>query len=234
MKRSIALNKVVEEFQDLTNPPSSSQVQQKLTRLRCYYTAENNKVERSKKSGGDTDSVYVPGWKFFESLQFLRDFLVIRTTKSTHEASSNDSSAYTMSTLPFLKFRKELNKKEDELNEETMMVIEDRSLEKIESRSRHSGINAQQKDIQTNEDKKLSDMVYTMLQSIPEGMPKAMLRLEIQQKIIQVKFGFQGIGNEIQWAAQNLSNNLVPPIASTPSHSSSKASALTDSLPIHR
>ena len=70
------------------------------------------------------------------------------------------------------------------------MATASRALEKIESR--YSDINTQQKDVQANEDKNLSDMIYTMLQSIPEGMPKAMLRLEMQQKIIQEKFGFQG------------------------------------------
>ena len=104
----------MEEFQDFDKPPSSSQVQQKITRLRCYYTAgagcsKNNKVERSKTSGGDTDSVYPATWKFFESLEFLKDNLIIRTTKNTH---GDDSSAYTVNNPPSLKSQRELKQEE--------------------------------------------------------------------------------------------------------------------------
>ena len=106
-KRDIALNKLVKEFQDFDKPPTSSQVQQKITRLRCYYSAENSKIERSKTSGGDTDSVYVPVWKFFESLQFLRNNLVIRITKSTHGYNSDNYLAYTLKNSPFLKSQRE-------------------------------------------------------------------------------------------------------------------------------
>ena len=103
-----------------------------------------------------------------------------------------------------------------------VMATASRALEKIESR--YSDISTHQND-QTNEDKNLLDMVYTMLQSIPEGMPKAMLRLEIQQKIIQLKIGFQGVGNNMQWTS-NYSNNFVPPTAP---HASLQSSVSTDS-----
>ena len=64
-KRSIALEKIVQGLKDLEKPPTQTEIQQKLTRLRCYYTAENNKVEKSKVSGTDRDSVYEPTWIFF-------------------------------------------------------------------------------------------------------------------------------------------------------------------------
>ena len=55
-------------------------MQLKVTRLRHYYGGENNKVEKSKTSGGNLDSVYVPTWTFFDSLEFMKDNLVARPT----------------------------------------------------------------------------------------------------------------------------------------------------------
>ena len=60
-------------------------MQLKITRLRHYYGGENNKVEKSKTSGGNLDSVYVPAWTFFDSLEFIKDNLVARPTKSNME-----------------------------------------------------------------------------------------------------------------------------------------------------
>ena len=58
-------------------------MQLKITRLRNYYGGENNKVEKSKTSGGDIDSV--PTWEFFDSFEFLKDNLVARPTNSNLE-----------------------------------------------------------------------------------------------------------------------------------------------------
>ena len=62
-------------------PPTKIDVQLKITRLRNYYGGENNKVEISKISVGDLDSVYIPTWKFSDNLEFLKDNLAARPTK---------------------------------------------------------------------------------------------------------------------------------------------------------
>ena len=82
-KRSHALDKIVQAFQDTGKLSAKSQMQLKITRLRNYYGGENNKVEKSKTSGGDIDSV--PTWEFFDSLEFLKDNLVARPTNSNLE-----------------------------------------------------------------------------------------------------------------------------------------------------
>ena len=47
-----------------------------------------------------------------------------------------------------------------------------------------------------DEDRNLVEMIYRMLQSIPDGMSKALLRLELQQKIIHVNYsGYQAVPN---------------------------------------
>ena len=82
---SHALDKIVQAFHNTEKPPTKGQVQLNFTRFRNYYGGKNNKVEKSKTSGGDLDSVNVPRWKFFDSPQFLKHNLVARPTKSNLE-----------------------------------------------------------------------------------------------------------------------------------------------------
>ena len=74
-KRSLALDQIVQAFQDTEKPLTKSQVQLKITRLRNSYGVENNKAEKSKTSGDDLDFVYAPTWKYFDSLELLKDNL---------------------------------------------------------------------------------------------------------------------------------------------------------------
>ena len=205
-KRSIAIGKLVHEFQDTENPPTPTQVQQKLTRLRCYYTAENSKIERSKTScGGDAESLYTPSWKFFNSLHFLRNDLFVLSAKNSTEDSTG-SSAYKMVNRHSSPISQRAIAKKERTNAKNVTATARQSLDMIETRHKE-GNNVNQ--TQDCEDKKLSDMIFTMLQTIPEGAPKAMLRLELQQKIIQVKFGVQDTANDSQ-------NRLEPFLNQTP------------------
>ena len=86
-----------------------------------------------------------------------------------------------------------------------------------------------------DEDRNLVEMIYTMLRSIPDGMSKAMLRLELQQKIIQVKYsGYQAVPNSIvpvavhlHQAPQGSTNNyfrfMSPPSVPSPSERSASS-----------
>lgn len=112
-------------------------------------------------------------------------------------------------------------RKNNKTNAETLMTTASRTSGKIDPR--YSDVTTHQ-IVQTNEDKNVCDIIYTMLQSIPEGIPKAMLRLEIQQKIIQLKFAFQGVGNNMHWPA-HYSNNLIP---TTAQHVSPQSSVSTN------
>ena len=70
------------------------------------------------------------------------------------------------------------------------MAAVTKALEKISSRYNDS----LEKKEKVDEDRNLIEMIYTMLQSISDGMSKAMLRTELQQKIIQVKYsGYQAV-----------------------------------------
>ena len=59
------------------------------------------------------------------------------------------------------------------------------------------------------------DLQYTVLNWIPEPMPKSMLWLELQQKIIQLKFGIQEIVPNGCYHFPNASTNQLQLCSST-------------------
>ena len=60
------------------------------------------------------------------------------------------------------------------------MFTATKALEKISSKYKGRS----KKNDKVDEDRNLVEMIYTMLQSICDGMTKATLRLELQQEII--------------------------------------------------
>ena len=160
------MEKIVQGLKDLEKPPTQTEIQQKLTRLRCYYTAENNKVEKSKVSGTDRDSVYEPTWIFFDSLEFLRDNLVIRSTKSNLEADKNEepaSTVYNVSNPPSSKSVRKM-KKVQQTSAENVMASASRALEKIESRYSQIEVEKPKKSTE-NEDRNLGRLRHIFLPS---------------------------------------------------------------------
>ena len=185
--RSRALENICKAFHDVEKPPTKAQVQLKITRLRSYYNAENNKIEKSKTSGGDLESVHVPTWKFFNVLEFLKDNLLVRPTISNLDLidDSEPSQLYNTDNPLSAKLVRKIAKAQKS-NAEDVMKTATRALQKISSRYENKSNEAAKVII--DEDKNLSEMIYAMLISIPDGMPKAMLRLELHQKIVQVKY----------------------------------------------
>ena len=137
-KRSHALDKIVQAFRDTEKPPTRSQVQLKITRLRNYYGGENNKVEKSKTIGGDLDSVYVPKWEIFVS----------------------NSSIYNSDNPPSAKSARKMLKGQKS-NTEEVMATATKALENISSRYNDS----LGKKGKVHEDRNLVEMIYTMLQT---------------------------------------------------------------------
>lgn len=183
-KRSQALNKIAEGFSGVDNPPTPAMIQLKITRLRNYYGGENNKVEKSKTSGGDLESVYVPTWKFFARLDFLKDNLLVRPTKTNLNLPNESSqSLYYTSNPPSAKSLKKMENAGKSTAEEVMKT----ATEVLKTLSSRYDDNKPKENI-NDEDRNFVEMIYGMLKSIPNGMNKDMLKLEFQQKIIQMKY----------------------------------------------
>ena len=63
------------------------------------------------------------------------------------------------------------------------MALATKSLQKISSR-----YNGSLEEKKVDGDRNLIEMIYTMLQLVPDSMSKAMWKLELQQKIDQIKY----------------------------------------------
>ena len=63
------------------------------------------------------------------------------------------------------------------------MAAATKSLQKISSR-----YNGSLEEKKVDGDRNLIEMIYTMLQLVPDSMSKAMWKLELQQKIDQIKY----------------------------------------------
>ena len=121
--------------------------------------------------------------------------------------------------------------KDQKSNVEEVMAAATNALEKISSRCNDS----LKKNDKVDEDRNLVEMICTMLRAIPNGMAKAMLRLELQQKIIQIKYsGYQAVHissvpvaphlhQGLQASTNNYFGFMSPP--SVPSHSEDSASS---------
>ena len=58
--------------------------------LRTVFGKEMGKVKSSKVSGTSTGDMYIPAWKWFTALDFLRDSISPVKTKPTPGVSCND------------------------------------------------------------------------------------------------------------------------------------------------
>lgn len=63
--------------------------------LRTQFVAEVKKLEASKRSGTDTDSIYQPSMTYYDDLLFLQDHLQVRQTTSNAPVRQTTSNAPT-------------------------------------------------------------------------------------------------------------------------------------------
>ncbi|XP_062401063.1 uncharacterized protein LOC134092274 [Sardina pilchardus] len=96
--RDVKNNAYKELCQQLTDEQqviNEEDVKKKFKNLRTVFTREHSSVLKSNKSGAGADDVYVPKWKYYQVLSFLRD------TCNPDESSDNlDPAVPTTSQTP--------------------------------------------------------------------------------------------------------------------------------------
>lgn len=78
--RNKAIERIVKSLLENGVDVTSSQVQEKITSLRSYYSGQKGKERSSKASG--TDEVFISSWIFMKDLAFLEDNYIPRKTIS--------------------------------------------------------------------------------------------------------------------------------------------------------
>lgn len=87
-KRSAILEKLVEL---LERKKSVEDCRKQWHSLKVIFNKNLIRHEGSKKSGADTDSVFIPTWKFYESMMFTRATDVLDSSSSTLDESMKES-----------------------------------------------------------------------------------------------------------------------------------------------
>ena len=62
------------------------EVEKKWRNLRTQYTRERGKMKK-RKTGTGVDNVYVTRWLHYKQLEFLEDYVTLKTTQSNFEVS---------------------------------------------------------------------------------------------------------------------------------------------------
>ena len=210
-KRRLAIEHLLTRIQtDFESPfPSGEEIVRKLANIRCYFVAEKNKTEQSKTSGSGTDNIYKTKWQFFDRLAFLSDNV---TPRNTHSNIRNRAVAYLVdqdddSGDGFTTDRKQSfgrKARKTEMNR-TNQLIE--AAVSYLHKPKPSATPA----TQVNDSDKLSDslfgkMIGNMLQEIPCGHSKDMLKLEMQKMVLQVKYDAQrqSVAHPEIWPQNNI------------------------------
>ena len=140
-------------------------MQLEITRPQSYCGGKNNKVEMPKKISGGLDFVYVPTWKSFDSLEFLKDNLEAHPTKTNLEddgSSLNNPSIYNSDNPHSTEFVRKMVKVEKS-NSEKLMATTFKAFAKVSSKYNIS----LEKKGKVDKNSNLIEMIYTMLQPIP-------------------------------------------------------------------
>lgn len=201
------------------NPaPSGNAITEKINSLRIYYVAQKNKLEHSRMSGtSDPDSFKVK-WKYFESLQFLNDNVTPRYNHYNLKRRHNETEYIDYTTKqeipysfcePRLYARDYNSRRTTEAPRSEPVESPPATCETlvVSSPSENNNTNDhqvapspapnhlhQQNPVLTAPSPKSADMLFAemvgkLLQNIPSGAAKDMLKIDIQKMIFQTQYG---------------------------------------------
>lgn len=163
--------------------------------LRTQYGKELGKVKASTLSGAGAADVYIPNWRCYQQLHFLRDSITPVKTRPTpgipgsstldldltHSEFENDDEENagfaTLETVkPVKSATKRKQKMEDQVLEKSLAVLEDVS---------------NKRKIKPEED---GDMIFgkhvcQSLKDIKDKRSKELVKLKIQQLLFEAQFG---------------------------------------------
>eukprot|EP00794_Sanderia_malayensis_P004987 gene4987-5645_t len=189
-KRRIAIQRIITvfEIQEVSPLPSYGEINKKMNSLRTYFVAEKNKANQSRVSGAGANEVYKSRWQFYESLQFLADNVLPRRTESNLtkrnadtpiEEEENEIYAYPVNNKPSAKSAKKTEAlKTDQLLETAITALRQPTVKPSDNSERTA-------------DKIFGEMVWKMLQEIPDCYAKDIVKMDIQRLLIQAKHSRQ-------------------------------------------
>ena len=147
--------------------------------LRIYYGQLKQMVNSSKKSGAGTDEIFQPEWPFYGDMDsFLKDFVSPRPTESKLEKLSRTDTYH----LKKLVQRNSTTIEEDDIQLRRHVMV--KALNKLDNlnRNKESSI---RKD---SPDELFGKLIGQSIAEIQDGYKKELLKVQIQQIILQTTF----------------------------------------------
>ena len=202
-RKAMAINDIRELLEEEGINATNKQIQEKMTNLRNYFSAERRKIEVSKKSGAATDTVYASQWKFFLPLEFLQDNFIPRRTASNltllNEGDSflnasipeDTSPTYNTDNRPSAKAARKLSNQRKDIAE-NIMASATQVLQRINSKYENEDNRNQNENDTHQEDRYFTDhLIFQMLKELPDSEEKSMTKLEFKQKLMHLRFKVQ-------------------------------------------
>ena len=178
---------------------TAKQITDKLLSLRNYYSVERRKEEAAaRKSGSGRDDLYQSKWQFYIHLVFLKDTFTPRNTESNYKRSNRELSNSPDNNSGLVSGNKSARDPAHAINR----VAE--SMESIvgQLNSRESSASTLQHP--KSEDEIFGEMVIKMIAKIPESEEKYLLKLRIQQDIVQMLYSLGRGGPSVSFTAQGI------------------------------
>lgn len=168
-KRAKSIERIISEFEasGLRPVPSKEQLIEKMHSLRCYFTAQKNKVEASQ----DTDEIFIPKWQFYERLDFLNGYVTTQRKESAAAPARPIRKQTEKTTTTHIRATTELDHS-DVLKESAD------ALRTIAANSK-----AAQHDRKKTKDERFGETVVKEIEDIEEGYDKDLLKINIQKLI---------------------------------------------------
>lgn len=201
--------KTVREIQDILTSKNIiatfEQIWDKLTNLKCYYGSQKREIEH-KRSREFKD--YESPWKFYSCLSFLDDHLIPRKKRDNY--SSSNHAEFKMKVAKRPKFIDDCGMY-DIKNASPSMVHtytsplgeqhipssnnqpapywnEQPSMAAITSTTSNVTTTTSPSDLSRSEDATFCELMCKMLNQIPESEEKALLKIELQQRVIACRY----------------------------------------------
>ena len=162
---------------------TTKQIADKFLFLRNYYSARRRKEEAAaRKSGSGRDDLYQFKWQFYRYLGFLKDTFTPRNTESNFKRSNRESSN-SLDNNTSLVFGKKSG--QDPAHARNRVV---ESMESIVGLFKTRESSASTLQHPKSEDEIFGEMVIKMIAKITVSEERYLLKLRIQQDIVQMLY----------------------------------------------
>ena len=177
---------------------TAKQITDKLLSLRNYYSAERRKEAAARKSGSGRDDLYQSKWQFYRHLVFLKDTFTPRNTESNYKRSNRELSNSLDNNAGQVSENKSAQYPASAINR----VAE--SMESIVGQLNSRESSASTLKHPKSEDEIFGEMVIKMIAKIPESEEKYLLKLRIQQDIVQMLYSLGHGASSVPFTAQGI------------------------------